>query len=101
MATIVKREPADRSGGSIISSILTTIAARKERGQYEINNQMDDRVILEGSVIDLEYYQPGLMCRIDNKGVVKNGLITKCGGTIRVNKTSVEARSTITLETIK
>ena len=101
MSTIVQRAPADKSGGSIISSVLTTIAARKERGQYEVNEQMDDRVILEGSVMDLEYYQPGLVCRVDNKGTVKNGLVTKCGGTIKISETSIDARSTVTVETIK
>jgi len=100
MSIIVQRAPADKPGEVIISSILTTIEAQLERGKYQINNDMDDRVTMDGTVIDLDFYQPGKMARIDNRGLVKNGLITKCSGHIKVSK-NVDIRSQVTVETIK
>jgi len=100
MGTIVQRSPADKPGEEIVSSILTTVDARKERGTYEVNNEMDDRIIVDGTVVDLDFYQPGSVVRVDNKGVVKNGLVTKCGGHIKIG-TDVDVRSQVTVEQIK
>ena len=100
MSTVVQRAPSDRPGDAIISSILTTVSARLERGTYEVNDQMDDRVIMDGSVVDLDFYQPGGMCRVYNRGSVKNGLIIKHGGRIKIGRT-IDVRTTTAVETIK
>ncbi len=97
MSVIVQRQPADKPGDEIISSVLTTTDAQRERGAYEINSNMDDRIILDGATMGLDFIQPGTMVTTDSKGIMKNGLVTQFGGRVTVN----DSGSKLTIETIK
>jgi len=100
MGIIVQRQPGDKPGDDIVDSVLTTVEAQKEAGTYYINHNMDDRIVYTGSQISLDFLQPGVMVTVDNKGIEKNGLLTKYSGRISIGE-SVDITSQVTVETIK
>lgn len=99
MGIIVQRPPADKPGGDIISSVLTTADAQLERGTYEIDESSSDRIILTGSVVRTDHIQPGAMASIDNNGEVSIGVISAYSGSIRFGK-EFSIRQQITVETV-
>ncbi len=100
MGIIVQRQPADKSGEDIINSVLTTVEAQVEAGTYYINHNMDDRVTYSGSKQGVAFIQPGTMVTVDNKGIIKKGLLTKYSGRISIGS-SIEITTQVTIETIK
>ena len=100
MSVDVQRSPADKPGEAIVSEILTTVASQVECGTYAINDTADDRINYSGSVFGLYYYEPGDMAEVDNFGVIKNGLISRCAGSIKLGDNPT-IKTTITVECIK
>lgn len=100
MSIIVQRQPANKSGPSIVSSVLTTVAAQLERGTHEINTNNEDRVTVQGNIPDVLAILPAQMVKLDIKGREKVGQVTNYSGSIRIGD-KLNIRSQITVETIK
>lgn len=100
MGIIVQRQPADKPGEDIVNSVLTTVEAQLEAGTYAINENMDDRITFVGTLQGAQFYQPGIMAGVDNKGTRKIGLLTGISGHISVGA-SVDINEQVTVETIK
>lgn len=99
MGITVQRHPADKPGDDIVSSVLTTVASQLESGTHAINDG-DDRIIYIGSVVDMDFIQPGEMEKLDVKGVEKVGLIAGISGHISL-KGGLSMNTQLTIETIK
>ena len=100
MSTIVQRQPADKVGDDIVSSVLTTKEAQLERGTYEVNTNDRDRRTVEGSILDSSFLQPGGMYGIDIRGERKNGLLTSYSYSMSLDGTNLSVDTNVSLETI-
>lgn len=76
MSVIAQRQPADKPGPSIVSSVLTTLESQLYRGATEINYSTPDKILETGLILGLEFVRPGKIGQVQSKGKEKNGKIT-------------------------
>lgn len=98
MSTTVQRLPADKPGDDIVSAVLTSTESQLERGSYEVNTEDRDRRTVAVDVFDSEFIQPGGLHTIDNRGALKNGLLTNFS--YKYESTKAKATIAMSLETI-
>lgn len=101
MSIIVQRQPADKAGPAIVSSVLTTTDSQLEAGTHEINSTDTDREKITGTIPDTLTTLPGDMAKLIIKGIEKTGLVNSIKGSIRFGVESISIRTQIVVETIK
>lgn len=82
--SIIQREPADKPGDEIVSSILVTPASQIERGRQEINFNSTDRVIKTAGVVSNTFITLGELVAIQDRTGISLGMLTEFS--IKVNE---------------
>jgi hypothetical protein len=75
--SVIQREPADKPGDEIVSSILATPASQIERGRQEINYSSTDRVIKSGVIVASAFILPGSVVAVQDRSNISLGMLTE------------------------
>ena len=73
---IVQRQPADKPGPQIVSTILRSVNAQMERGRNELNRSSTDMILKTGQLVDSSFIQPGDIVEIQDKSGSVKGKVT-------------------------
>lgn len=97
MSIIVQRQPADKSGPDIVSSVLTDTESKTEAGRQDINYHGTDKVAKSATVVESDFIRPGRLIAVTRSGIRDTGIVSG----FSYARTAVGEAITVTVETLK
>lgn len=97
MSIVVQRQPADKAGPDIVSSVLTDDVSKIEAGRQDINFHGTDKMDKAANVFDNTFIRPGRMIGVTVSAVRTVGVVKG----FSYNRTATSESISVNLEALK